>query len=67
MEKKSKVEESTDLLKDLEAMTPDIKASSVAPGSGDELMTDSALPKNVEEDRVAAMSDVMSLLDATKV
>jgi predicted regulator of Ras-like GTPase activity (Roadblock/LC7/MglB family) len=57
MAKKSKVEELTDLLKDLEATTPDIEASAVV--SVDGLMIASALPKDVEEDRVAAMSAAM--------
>jgi predicted regulator of Ras-like GTPase activity (Roadblock/LC7/MglB family) len=57
MAKKSKVEELTDLLKDLEATTPDIEASAVV--SVDGLMIASALPRDVEEDRVAAMSAAM--------
>ncbi|MBU7016475.1 MAG: roadblock/LC7 domain-containing protein [Theionarchaea archaeon] len=57
MAKKTKVEELTDLLKDLEATTPDIEASAVV--SGDGLMIASALPRDVEEDRVAAMSAAM--------
>ncbi len=57
MTKKAKVEELTDLLKDLEATTPDIEASAVV--SGDGLMIASALPRDVEEDRVAAMSAAM--------
>jgi predicted regulator of Ras-like GTPase activity (Roadblock/LC7/MglB family) len=57
MEKKSKTEELTDLLKDLEATTPDIEASAVV--SVDGLMIASALPQDVEEDRVAAMSAAM--------
>jgi predicted regulator of Ras-like GTPase activity (Roadblock/LC7/MglB family) len=57
MAKKSKVEELTDLLKDLDATTPDIEASAVV--SVDGLMIASALPKDVEEDRVAAMSAAM--------
>jgi len=57
MAKKSKVEELTDLLKDLEATTPDIEASAVV--SVDGLMIASALPQDVEEDRVAAMSAAM--------
>ena len=54
MAKKSKVEALTDLLKGLEATTPDIEASAVV--SVDGLMIASALPQDVEEDRVAAMS-----------
>ena len=57
MAKKTKVEELTDLLKYLEATTPDIEASAVV--SGDGLMIASALPRDVEEDRVAAMSAAM--------
>jgi predicted regulator of Ras-like GTPase activity (Roadblock/LC7/MglB family) len=57
MAKKSKVEELTDLLKDLEATTPDIEASAVV--SVDGLMIASALPQDVEDDRVAAMSAAM--------
>lgn len=54
---KSKVDELTGLLKGLEATTPDIEASAVV--SVDGLMIASALPRNVEEDRVAAMSAAM--------
>ncbi len=54
---KTKVEALTGLLKDLEATTPDIEASAVV--SVDGLMIASALPKDVEEDRVAAMSAAM--------
>jgi len=57
MAKKSRVEELTELLKDLEATTPDIEASAVV--SVDGLMIASALPRDVEEDRVAAMSAAM--------
>ena len=57
MAKKSRTEILTDLLKDLEATTPDIEASAVV--SVDGLMIASALPQNVEEDRVAAMSAAM--------
>jgi predicted regulator of Ras-like GTPase activity (Roadblock/LC7/MglB family) len=57
MAKKLKVEELTGLLKDLEATTPDIEASAVV--SVDGLMIASALPQDVEEDRVAAMSAAM--------
>ncbi|MBU7022563.1 MAG: roadblock/LC7 domain-containing protein [Theionarchaea archaeon] len=52
MARKTKVEELTNLLKDLEATTPDIEASAVI--SVDGLMIASALPQDVEEDRVAA-------------
>jgi predicted regulator of Ras-like GTPase activity (Roadblock/LC7/MglB family) len=54
---KSKVEELTNLLKDLEGTTPDIEASAVV--SVDGLMIASALPRDVEENRVAAMSAAM--------
>ncbi|MBU7014152.1 MAG: roadblock/LC7 domain-containing protein [Theionarchaea archaeon] len=57
MAKKSRVEELTSLLKDLEGTTPDIEASAVV--SVDGLMIASALPQDVEEDRVAAMSAAM--------
>ncbi len=53
---KSKVEALADLLEDLEA-TSDIEASAVV--SVDGLMIASALPRDVEEDRVAAMSAAM--------
>ncbi|MBU7019248.1 MAG: roadblock/LC7 domain-containing protein [Theionarchaea archaeon] len=57
MARKPKVEALTDLLEGLEAMTPDIEASAVV--SVDGLMIASALPKDVEGDRVAAMSAAM--------
>ena len=57
MTKKSKVQELTDLLKNLEAAAPDIEASAVV--SVDGLMIASALPQDVEEDRIAAMSAAM--------
>ncbi|MBU7018592.1 MAG: roadblock/LC7 domain-containing protein [Theionarchaea archaeon] len=57
MAQKTRVEELTDLLKDLEATTPDIEASAVV--SVDGLMIASALPQDVEGDRVAAMSAAM--------
>lgn len=57
MAKKSRIEELADLLKNLEAITPDIEASAVV--SVDGLMIASALPRDVEEDRVAAMSAAM--------
>ncbi|MBU7017182.1 MAG: roadblock/LC7 domain-containing protein [Theionarchaea archaeon] len=57
MARKSKIEELTTLLKDLEGTTPDIEASAVV--SVDGLMIASALPQDVEEDRVAAMSAAM--------
>lgn len=53
----TKREKLTQTLKDLEATTPDIEASAVV--SVDGLMIASALPRDVEEDRVAAMSAAM--------
>ncbi|MGD2249092.1 MAG: roadblock/LC7 domain-containing protein [Candidatus Methanofastidiosia archaeon] len=53
----TKRERLTQTLKDLEATTPDIEASAVV--SVDGLMIASALPRDVEEDRVAAMSAAM--------
>lgn len=53
----SKIERLTYMLKELEATTPDIEASAVV--SIDGLMIASALPQDVEEDRVAAMSAAM--------
>jgi predicted regulator of Ras-like GTPase activity (Roadblock/LC7/MglB family) len=46
-----------DLLRDLQASSPDIEASAVV--SSDGLAIATALPNNVEEDRVAAMSAAM--------
>lgn len=57
MAKKSRIQELSRLLKDLEATTPDIEASAIV--SVDGLMIASALPRDVEEDRVAAMSAAM--------
>ncbi|MBU7024346.1 MAG: roadblock/LC7 domain-containing protein [Theionarchaea archaeon] len=57
MAEKSRVEKLTNLLENLEATTPDIEASAVV--SVDGLMIASALPQDVEEDRVAAMSAAM--------
>ena len=57
MVKRTKIEELTNLLKNLEAATPDVEASAVV--SVDGLMIASALPQDVEEDRVAAMSAAM--------
>lgn len=54
---KSRTEQLTTLLKNFEGTTPDIEASAVV--SVDGLMIASALPKDVEEDRVAAMSAAM--------
>jgi predicted regulator of Ras-like GTPase activity (Roadblock/LC7/MglB family) len=53
----SKREKLAQVLKDLEATTPDIEASAIV--SVDGLMIASALPRDVEEDRVAAMSAAM--------
>ena len=53
----SKRDRLTQILKDLEATTPDIEASAIV--SVDGLMIASALPRDVEEDRVAAMSAAM--------
>ncbi|MBU7015046.1 MAG: roadblock/LC7 domain-containing protein [Theionarchaea archaeon] len=57
MVERSKAEELKILLEALEATTPDIEASAVV--SVDGLMIASALPRDVEEDRVAAMSAAM--------
>ncbi len=46
-----------DLLRDLQTSSPDIEASAVV--SSDGLAIATALPHNVEEDRVAAMSAAM--------
>jgi predicted regulator of Ras-like GTPase activity (Roadblock/LC7/MglB family) len=56
MVERSKADELTTLLKELEATT-DIEASAVV--SMDGLMIASALPQDVEEDKVAAMSAAM--------
>ncbi len=53
----SKKDRLNEILKELEATTPDIEASAVV--SVDGLMIASALPRDVEEDRVAAMSAAM--------
>ena len=53
----SRTESMTVVLKDLEAGTPDIEASEIV--SVDGLIMASALPQDVEEDRVAAMSAAM--------
>lgn len=57
MAERSKAEGLATLLKDLEATATDIEASAVV--SVDGLMIASALPQDVEEDRVAAMSAAM--------
>ncbi len=46
-----------DLLRDMQASSPDVEASAVV--SADGLTIASALPQSVEEDRVAAMSAAM--------
>ncbi|MBN1882123.1 MAG: roadblock/LC7 domain-containing protein [Deltaproteobacteria bacterium] len=53
----SRTETMTNILKELEAGTPDIEASAIV--SVDGLIMASALPQDVEEDRVAAMSAAM--------
>jgi len=54
---RSRTEQMVARLKDLQAGTPDIEASAVV--SVDGLIIASALPKDVEEDRVSAMSAAM--------
>ncbi len=54
---KSRAQLMVDRLRDLQASSPDIEASSVV--SVDGLTIASALPQGVEEDRVAAMSAAM--------
>ncbi|MFQ6082915.1 MAG: roadblock/LC7 domain-containing protein [Candidatus Methanofastidiosia archaeon] len=53
----TKTEKLNKMLKDLETSTPDIEASAVV--SVDGLIVASALPQDVDEDRVAAMSAAM--------
>ncbi|HNZ87752.1 MAG TPA: roadblock/LC7 domain-containing protein [Methanofastidiosum sp.] len=53
----NRMEKLNEMLKDLEGTSPDIEASAVV--STDGLIIASALPKDVEEDRVAAMSAAM--------
>lgn len=53
----SRTEQLVKVLKDLSGSTPDVEASAVV--SSDGLVIASALPKDVEEDRVAAMSAAM--------
>ncbi len=53
----SRTEALMSVLKDLQAATPDIEATAVV--SVDGLVMASALPADVEEDRVAAMSAAM--------
>jgi predicted regulator of Ras-like GTPase activity (Roadblock/LC7/MglB family) len=54
---KSRTEQMVTRLKDLQVSTPDIEASAVV--SVDGLIIASALPLDVEEDRVSAMSAAM--------
>jgi predicted regulator of Ras-like GTPase activity (Roadblock/LC7/MglB family) len=54
---KSRTEQMVGRLRDLQASTPDIEASAVV--SVDGLIMASALPTDVEEDRVSAMSAAM--------
>lgn len=54
---KSRTEQMVDRLRNLQAGTPDIEASAVV--SVDGLIMASALPAEVEEDRVSAMSAAM--------
>jgi uncharacterized protein len=54
---KSRTELMVDRLRDLQASSPDVEASAVV--SVDGLTMASALPQNVEEDRVSAMSAAM--------
>ncbi|MBU6997950.1 MAG: roadblock/LC7 domain-containing protein [Theionarchaea archaeon] len=60
MVKVSTVEVLTTLLRNLEASLPDIEASAVITVDG--FMVASALPPELEEDRVAALSAAMLLL-----
>jgi predicted regulator of Ras-like GTPase activity (Roadblock/LC7/MglB family) len=54
---KSRSQQIVDLLRGMQASSPDIEASAVV--SVDGLTIASALPQNVEEDKVAAMSAAM--------
>lgn len=54
---RSRTEMMVDRLRDLQASTPDIEASAVV--SVDGLIMASALPSNVDEDRISAMSAAM--------
>ena len=54
---KSRTELMVDRLRDLQASSPDVEASAIV--SVDGLTIASALPSNVEEDRVSAMSAAM--------
>jgi len=53
----SRTDKMSERLRDLQASSPDVEASAVI--SFDGLTIASALPENVEEDRVAAMSAAM--------
>ncbi|MGD8717862.1 MAG: roadblock/LC7 domain-containing protein [Candidatus Zixiibacteriota bacterium] len=57
---KSRADTLRDILKDLEAATPDIEGSVVV--SADGLVMASALPSDVDEDRVAAMAAALLAL-----
>ena len=54
---KSRTQQMVDRLRELQASSPDIEASAIV--SVDGLSIASALPQNVEEDRVSAMSAAM--------
>jgi predicted regulator of Ras-like GTPase activity (Roadblock/LC7/MglB family) len=54
---KTRTEQMVDRLRELQANTPDVEASAVV--SVDGLIMASALPSDVEEDRVSAMSAAM--------
>lgn len=54
---KSRSEQMVDRLRELQASSPDIEASAIV--SIDGLSIASAMPQNVEEDRVSAMSAAM--------
>jgi len=54
---KSRTQQMVERLRDLQASSPDVEASAVV--SVDGLTIASALPQNVEEDRVSAMSAAM--------
>lgn len=57
MAQKTRTQNLSELLKELDATTPDVEASAVV--STDGLTIASSLPQDVEEDRVAAMSAAM--------
>ncbi len=57
MPAKSRTDQMVERLRDLQAGTPDIEASAIV--SVDGLIMASALPADVEEDRVSAMSAAM--------